>query len=145
MPTLPLLVSFGIGYERHTASAARLFPGAGGGFDPASLENQNVMPLELGLVFRAWESGTNALSVGASYGLLPTWTETMALGSLKNEQGVGQQVALDVGFEKDLGPVDAYLRARWALRTTDVGFRTSVIELPWYQSIGAVVGIALPL
>lgn len=146
----PLLASFGVGYERHTAAASRVFlpPTAGnatGGADPQALENQDLMTLELGVKVEPWRNERNALTAGAFYGLLPTWTQVQTLGETTTEAGLGQQVALDLGYARRFGRLTVSVHGRWSVRRTGVGLRTNVVELPWYQTLGLVVGVGAEL
>lgn len=146
----PLLASFGVGYERHTGTASRVFqpPTAGnatGGADPQAVENQDLMTLELGVKVEPWRNERNALSAGAFYGLLPTWTQVQTLGETTTEAGLGQQVALDLGYARRFGRLTVSVHGRWSVRRTGVGLRTNAIELPWYQTLGLVVGVGAEL
>lgn len=142
---LPLLATLAIGFERHTANAARQFSPPAGGYEPFALETQIVLAIELGAVVEVWSNDRNALIAGLSYGLLSSWSKIAALGSTTAEFGMGHQVAIDAGYTRRFGSFSLFVRGRWAVRRTASGERTSTVESPWYQSLGLVVGAGVTL
>jgi hypothetical protein len=142
---LPLGVLLNVAFEQHTALQSTLFAPPAGGLDPAAIENQSVVPVELAVAYSPWHDEANRLALAVGYGLLPTSTETRALGSTTLEAGLGHEVLGEVGYTRALGPVNLLLRLRYAVRHTAVGARTSTMELPWYQSFGVSAGLAFGL
>ena len=141
----PLLAAVAVGFERHLGTAARQFSPPAGGYDPVAAETQTVLAIELGATLEVWRNDQNAVIAGLSYGFLPSWSRTSALGSTTSEFGVGQQIAIDAGYTRHFGAFDVFLRGRWAVRHTASGPRTSTIEQPWYQALGLVAGAGFAL
>jgi len=141
---VPLRAALSVGFERHLAQGARLFLGAPQprGFDAAATETQTLVPVELGVSWEAWRGGDGALTLGAAYALVPGFTHTAALGAVRDEQGLGQAVSLELGYGHRLGALELRVRARWGLRATSVGPVSNVLELPWYQVVGGTLGLA---
>lgn len=142
---VPIRARLSVGYEQHGGEASRLFPGPAGGADPAALENQRLVPVEVGATLDVWKHGENAYSLGAAYGLVGVWTRTHALGAWTDEAGLGHQVTFEGGYARALGDAELLVRAHWSVRKTAVAPRTQAVELPWYQTAGVLVGIGLPL
>jgi hypothetical protein len=142
---LPLGVLLNVAFEQHTAVQSALFAPPAGGLDPAAIENQAVVPIELAVAWSAWRDDANRLALAAGYGVVPTSTQTRALGSTTLEEGIGHEVLGEVGYTRVLGPVNLLVRLRYAVRHTAVGVRTSTVELPWYQSFGVSAGLAFGL
>jgi hypothetical protein len=140
LATAPFGATLGVGYERHTATTAVMFTPPAGGYDPAAIENQTLVPIELALVYSPIRDEATRVQLGAGYGLIPTFTQAQSLGSTASESGLGQEASLEAGYTRKLGPVELLVRARYALRHTAVGARTAVMELSWYQSAGILVG-----
>ncbi len=142
---VPLGLQLNVAFEQHTAVQSTLFAPPAGGLDPAAIENQAVVPIELAVAWSAWRDDANRLALSAGYGVVPTTTQTRALGSTTVEEGVGHEVLGEVGYTRALGPVNLLVRLRYAVRHTAVGLRTSTIELPWYQTFGVSAGLAFGL
>ena len=140
---VPLGVSLGVAFEQHTSRSAATFAPPAGGLDSAALDNQTLMPVELSLLVSPWRDANNRLHLGVGYGLLGVWSQTIALGSSVNESGVGHEVAGEVGYTRRLGVLELTLMLRYSVRRTAVGARTASVELPWYQTFGAVAGLGL--
>lgn len=138
---VPLGASLGVAFEQHTSRGAVTFAPPAGGLDEATLDNQTLLPIELALLASPWRDEQNRLHLGASYGLLAVWSETIALGSTALERGVGHEVAAEAGYTRRVGALELTLKLRYSVRRTAVGPRTSTIELPWYQTFGVVAGL----
>ncbi len=142
---LPVKARLAVGFEEHAGTAARIFRPPYGGYDAHAIDNQDLVPLEVGAVLVPWQSGDNALTVGASYGLLFVMTDATWLGTTRAERGLGHQFALEAGYTRSFGPWELSLKARYAARHTAVGIASSTIELPWYQLGGASLGLGRAL
>lgn len=139
----PLRAALRVGFERHLGRGPGLFLSTPQprGFDPAVGETQLVVPIELGAVWEVVHPGNGALLVGASYSLLPTVSQTLALGAARSETGLGHGVTFELGYGHRFGDVELSLRARWGLRTTSVGPVSAVLEQSWYQVAGGVLTV----
>ncbi len=140
-----LEVSLGAGYEHHSGLASRIFLGPGGGLDTAAFENQSLLPVELRVALSPWHDELNRLELGAGYALLGVWSATHALGSDRSESGLGHQLSAGAGYARRLGPIGLFLRGDWSVRRTDVGPRTGVLELSWYQVLSLTAGLTYSL
>lgn len=139
--TLPIAASLGVAFEQHTSRSAVFFAPPAGGLDEATLENQTLLPFEVGAQAALFRDGKNRVHLGASYGLLAVWSQTGALGDTVLERGVGHEVAGEAGFTRRLGMLELAVAVRYSVRKTAVGARTASIELPWYQTFGVVAGL----
>jgi hypothetical protein len=139
--TLPLAASLGVAFEQHTSRSAVFFPPPVGGLDQATLDNQTLLPFEVGVQAALFRDGKNRVHLGASYGLLAVWSQTVALGDTVLERGIGHEVAGEAGYTRRLGMLELTVAVRYSVRKTTVGARTASIELPWYQTFGVVAGL----
>ncbi|MDP2270617.1 MAG: hypothetical protein Q8N23_13350 [Archangium sp.] len=138
---LPLALSVGVAFEQHTSRSAARFAPPAGGFDEAAVDNQTLLPLELSLLAALFSDASNRVHLGAGYALLPVWSQTLALGSEVLERGVGHEVAAEAGYTRRWGALELTLRLRYSVRRTAVGARSASLELPWYQTFGALAGL----
>lgn len=142
---LPLAVSLGVAFEQHTSRSAVSFAPPAGGLDAATLDNQTLLPFEVGVQAALFRDEKNRVHLGASYGLLAVWSQTVALGDAVLERGLGHEISGEAGYTRRLGALELTLAVRYSVRKTAVGFRTSSIELPWYQTFGVVAGLGFSL
>ena len=138
---VPLAISLGVAFEQHTLRTAALFAPAAGGFDENTLDNQTLLPFEVGVLAALFRDGHNRVHLGANYGLLAVWGQTVALGATVLESGVGHEVSGEAGYTRRVGHLELTLKLRYSVRRTAVGPRTSTIEMPWYQTFGVVAGL----
>jgi hypothetical protein len=141
--SVPLAVSFGVAFEQHASRSAAFFAPPAGGLDLAALDNQTLLPFEVGVLAALFRDEKNRVHVGASYALLAVWSQTVALGDSVLERGVGHEVGGEAGYTRRVGALELTVRVRYSVRRTAVGFRTASIELPWYQAFGVVAGVGL--
>ena len=138
---LPLAISLGVAFEQHTSRTAAFFAPRAGGLDENTLDNQTLLPFEVGALVALFRDEHNRVHLGANYGLMAVWSQTVALGDSVVESGVGHEVSGEAGYTRRIGQLELTLKLRYSVRRTVVGPRTSSIELPWYQTFGVVAGL----
>jgi hypothetical protein len=141
--SLPLRASLGVAFEQHTFKTTAMLAPPAGGLEVAVLDNQTLLPLEVVLRLALVHDTHQRLDLGAGYGLLLVWAQTSALGTTQLERGVGHDLLGELSYARRLGPVELLARVRYSVRKTGVGRVSSTAELPWYQSLGVLVGVAL--
>ena len=141
LESIPLALSLGVAFEQHTSRTPTFFAPPAGGFDPAALDNQTLLPFELGVLAAPFRDDKNRVHLGVSYALLTVWSQTLALGGAVLERGVGQEIAGEAGYTRRLGALELTVRLRYSVRKTAVGARSSSLELPWYQTFGVLAGL----
>lgn len=137
----PLTLSLGVAFEQHSSRSAAFFRPPAGGFDEAAVDNQTLLPFELGLLAALLRDDRNRVHLGVSYALLTVWSQTLALGSEVLERGAGHEIAGEAGYTRRLGALELTFRLRYSVRRTAVGARSSSLELPWYQTFGVLAGL----
>ena len=143
--SLPLAVSLGLAFEQHTSRSAATFAPPAGGLDEAALDNQTVLPVEASVLVALFRDEHNRVHLGAGYGLLLVWSQTVALGDIVLERGLGHEVLGEAGYTRRVGPLELSVGLRYSVRRTAIGPRTSSVELPWYQTFGVVAGLGFCL
>lgn len=139
----PLGFSLSVGFEQHTAKTSAFIAPPAGGLDPAALDNQTLYPVQLLAHLLLLRDERNRLQLGAGYAALITWSQTQALGSTREESGLGHEVAGELAYARRFGSVELEVRARYSVRRTAVGRSTTAMELAWYQTAGLLLGLGL--
>ena len=140
---VPLAASLAVAFEQHTSRSATTFAPPAGGLDASTLDNQTLLPFEVGVQAALFRDEKNRVHLGVSYSLLAVWSQTIALGDSVLERGVGHEVAGEAGYTRRLGVLELAIAVRYSVRRPAVGARTSAIEAPWYQTLGVMAGLGL--
>lgn len=141
LESLPLAVGLGVAFEQHTSRGPAHFAPPAGGFDEGAIDNQTLLPFELGLLAALLRDERNRVHLGASYALLTVWAQTLALGAEVQERGAGHEIAGEAGYTRRVGVLELTVRLRYSVRRTVVGARSESLELPWYQTFGVLAGL----
>lgn len=102
----PLGFSLSGGIEQHSATVPAFLPPPAGGFEGAALDNQTLFPLQLLAHLFLFRDTSNRLQLGAGYGLIIVSSSTQALGRVREENGVGHEVAAELTYSRRFGPVE---------------------------------------
>lgn len=116
-----LWLSLSVGFVSVAQRSQKVIPGRG--FDQGFLQRTRMVPIELSASYDVLvpHSGLPGLSVGAGYGLYPTWTEFTAFNTPTTERAAGHAAFAVARGSLPLGTGLAFLDVRYTEAHASLG------------------------